>query len=113
MTLYDRITLDVEHAQVTEADMEELMRTFLFSQENLMLQIEKNSKIIGYNRPTQILDKVNENKQTFSYVTLYKNFASVLDLVSSPNNIFSYWIFDYSRRETIGSNIVDLSNNKN
>ena len=85
--LYDRITLDVEHAQVTEADMEELMRTFLFSQENLMLQIEKNSKIIGYNRPTQILDKVNENKQTFSYVTLYKNFASVLDLVSSPNNI--------------------------
>lgn len=111
--LYDRITLDVEHAQVTEADMEELMRTFLFSQENLMLQIEKNSKIIGYNRPTQILDKVNENKQTFSYVTLYKNFASVLDLVSSPNNIFSYWIFDYSRRETIGSNIVDLSNNKN
>lgn len=111
--LYDRITLDVEHAQVTEADMEELMRTFLFSQENLMLQIEKNSKIIGYNRPTQILDKVNENKQTFSYVTLYKNFASVLDLISSPNNIFSYWIFDYSRRETIGSNIVDLSNNKN
>ena len=111
-SLYDRITLDVEHAQVSEADLEELMRTFLFAQENLMLQMGKNTQIIGYNRPSQLLERINENKQDYSYITLYKNFASLLDMIDSPSDIFAYWIFDYSRRETIGSNIVDLSDNK-
>lgn len=110
--VYDRITLDVEHAQVSEADLESLLRSFLFAQENLMLQVGKNSELIGYNRPTQIMEKVNENKQNYSYITLYKNFASVLDLVDSPDDILYYWAFDYSRRETLGGSIVDLSNNK-
>lgn len=109
---YDRITLDVEHAQVSEADLESLLRSFLFAQENLMLQIGKNSELIGYNRPSQIVEKVNENKQNYSYITLYKNFASVLDTVNSPSDILSYWAFDYSRRETLGGSIVDLSNNR-
>ena len=110
--LYDRITLDVEHAAVSEPDLESLMKTFLFAQENLMTQIGKNTELLGYNRPTQLLEKINENKTNYSYITLYKNFASVLDLVKSPENIFSYWIFDYSRRESLGKSIVDLSNNK-
>ena len=110
--LYDRITLDVEHAPISEADLESLLRSFLFAQENLMLQVGKNSELIGYNRPTQIMEKVNENKQNYSYITLYKNFASVLDLIDSPNDVLAYWAFDYSRRETLGGSIVDLSNNK-
>lgn len=108
--VYDRIVLDVEHAEVSEADLESLMRNFLFAQENLMVQIGKNSELIGYNRSTQILDKVNENKQDYSYITLYKNFASVLDLVKSSENIFSYWAFDYSRRMSLSSSIVNLAN---
>lgn len=110
--LYDRITLDVEHAAVTEPDLEELLKSFLFAEENLMVQIGKNSELLGYNRPTQLLEKINENKRDYSYITLYKNFASVLDLVKSPDSIFSYWIFDHSRRESLGSAITDLSNNK-
>lgn len=110
--LYDRITLDVEHAAVTEPDLESLMKTFLFAQENLMAQIGKNTELLGYNRPTQLLEKINENKTNYSYITLYKNFASVLDLVQLSEDIFSYWIFDYSRRESLGKSIVDLSNNQ-
>lgn len=110
--VYDRITLDIEHAAVSEPDLEAMMKTFLFAQENLMTQIGKNTELIGYNRPTQLLEKINENKTNYSYITLYKNFASVLDLVKSPDDIFSYWIFDYSRRESLGKSITDLSNNK-
>ena len=110
--VYDRITLDIEHTVVSEPDLEAMMKTFLFAQENLINQIGKNSEIIGYNRPTQLLEKVNENKTDYSYITLYKNFASVLDLVESPDNIISYWIFDYSRRESLGRSITDLSKNR-
>ena len=59
-TLYDRITLDPEHALVTEPDMEEMMRTFIFSNSNLIQQIGNNSRIIGYNRATQLYEKITE-----------------------------------------------------
>ena len=110
-SVYDQITLDIEHALVTDTEMEELMRTFLFAQSNLAQQIGNNSTIIGYNRATQLYEKIEENKRAYSYITLYKNFASLLDIVTSPNNIFSYWVFDYSRRKEQESSIIDLSNN--
>jgi hypothetical protein len=109
--VYDQITLDVEHALVTEADMEELMRTFLFAQGNLMDQIGNNSRIIGYNRATQLYEKIEENKKDFGYITLYKNYASVIDMVPSVEDIFSYWAFNYSRRKSVGFSIVDISKN--
>lgn len=111
--IYDRITLDVEHSQVSEADLESLMRSFLFAQSNLMNQIGKNSKLIGLNRASQIMEKVNENKTSFNYITLYKNFASTLDLVKDYSNIFSYWVFDYSRRTSSTDAIVNLANTNN
>ena len=110
-TIYDQITLDVEHALVTEPEMEELMRTFLFAQGNLMTQIGNNSTIIGYDRASQLYEKIKENQKTCSYITLYKNFASLIDNVTNSDNIFSYWTFDYSRRENMSNSIVDLSNN--
>ena len=111
--IYDQITLDVEHAQVTEPDLEELMRTFLFSQGNLINQINENSTIIGYNRATQLYEKIQENKKTYSYITLYKNFASLTNVLASPDDIFSYWVFDYSRRLDSNNSIVDISKNGN
>lgn len=109
--VYDQITLDVEHALVTEADLEELMRSFLFAQGNLMNQIGNNSRIIGYNRATQLYEKIQENKTDFGYITLYKNYASLIDMVSSTDSIFSYWAFNYSRRKGVGFSIVDISKN--
>lgn len=110
--IYDQITLDIEHAQVTEPDLEELMRTFLFAQGNLISQINDNSTIIGYNRASQLYAKIEENQKTVSYMSVYKNFATLLDYVNSSDNIFSYWVFDYSRRKNDTNSIVDLSNNK-
>ena len=111
-SVYDQITLDADHALITEPDMEEMLRTFLFSNANLINQINQNSRIIGYNRATQLYEKVSENKTSFSYLTLYKNYASLLGM-SSENSIFSFWAFDYSRRMQLENSIVDLSQNSN
>ena len=111
-SMYDRIVLDPEHALITEGDMEALLRTILFSNANLIQQIGNNSRIIGYNRPTQLYEKIKANKESFSYLTLYKNFASLLNM-TAENSIFSFWAFDYSRRTTDQNAIVDLSQNKN
>lgn len=111
-SVYDQITLDSEHSLVTEPDMEEMLRTFLFSSANLINQIGNNSRIIGYNRATQLYEKVNENKTSYSYITLYKNYASLLGM-SSSDSVFSFWAFDYSRRLQSQNSIVDLSPNAN
>jgi len=111
-SVYDQIVLDSEHSLVTEPDMEEMMRTFLFSNANLINQIGNNSRIIGYNRATQLYEKIEEDKTSFSYITLYKNYASLLGM-SSLNSIFSFWVFDFSRRLQSQNAIVDLSQNAN
>lgn len=111
-SVYDQITLDSEHSLVTEPDMEEMMRIFLFSNANLINQIGNNSRIIGYNRATQLYEKIAENKTSFSYITLYKNYASLLGM-SSEDSIFSFWVFDFSRRMQSQNSIVDLSQNAN
>jgi hypothetical protein len=67
--VYEQIILDAEHALVTDADLEELMRTFLFSNANLVNQIGNNSRIVGYNRATQLYEKIEANKTSFSYLT--------------------------------------------
>lgn len=109
--IYDQIVLDTEHALVSEPNLEELLRTFLFAHGNLIVQIGNNSRIIGYNRATQLYEKITEDKESFSYISLYKNYASLVDYVSSPDKIFSYWAFDYSRRQAVQNNVVDLSSN--
>lgn len=106
-SVYSQITLDTEHALVTEFDLEEMMRTFLFSNANLINQIGNNSRIVGYNRATQLYDKINENKNSYSYITLYKNYSSFLGIFN-PSNLFSFWAFDYSRRMGSQNSIVDL-----
>lgn len=111
-SVYDQIVLDSEHSLVTEPDMEEMMRTFLFSNANLINQIGNNSRIIGYNRATQLYEKIEENKSSFSYITLYKNYSSLLAM-SSLESVFSFWAFDLSRRLSSQTSIVDLSQNAN
>lgn len=109
--IYEQIILDPLHALPTEKDLEDLMQTFLFAQGNLIDQIGNNSTIIGYNRATQLHEKIVENLKSFSYITLFKNFSSLMDIVSSPSNIFSYWAFDYSSKKDINNSVMDLSNN--
>ena len=109
--IYEQIILDPRYALATEEDFEDLMQTFLFAQGNLIDQIGNNSRIIGYNRATQLHEKIVENQKSFSYITLFKNYSSLMDIVSSIKNIFSYWAFDYSNRKDINNSVMDLSNN--
>ena len=109
--IYEQITLDPLHALATEEDFENLMQTFLFAQGNLIDQIGNNSRIIGYNRATQLYEKIIENQKSFSYMALFKNYASLIDALSSVNNVFSYWAFDYSNKKDINNSVMDLSNN--
>lgn len=111
-SIYDQIVLDPEHALITEPDLEEMMRTFLFTNANLIQQIGNNSRFIGYNRATQLYERITENKDAYGYRTLYKNYASVLDMASGEN-IFSYWAFDYSRRTEEQDSIVNLNSSSN
>jgi len=108
--VYDQIVLDSEHALVTDVDMEDFMRTFLFTHGNLINQIGHNSDIIGYDRPTQLYEIIKANKNSFGYMTLYKNYLTLRNMVNA-SNIFSYWVFDYSRRKSIWNSIIDLSDN--
>ena len=110
--VYEQISLDPEHALITEPDMEELMKSFLFAHANLINQIGNNSRIIGYNRATQLYEKVKKNKTSFSYLTSYKNYVSFID-TASQNSVFSFWTFDYSKRVGAQNSIVDLSSNAN
>ena len=109
-SVYSQIVLDSKHALVTEPDMEEMLRTFLFSNANLINQIGNNSRIIGYNRATQLYEKIIADKSSFGYITLYKNYASFLEM-APENSIFSYWIFDTSDRVSAHNSIIDLSHN--
>lgn len=109
--IYEQIILDPMYNVPSEKDFEDIMKTFLFAQGNLIDQIGNNSKIIGYNRATQLYEKIIENQKSFSYITAYKNYASLIDIVSEVKNIFSYWIFDYSERRDLYNSITDLSNN--
>ena len=109
---YDRIILDPENSLVTEADLEDMMRTIVFTQGSLITQIGNNSRIIGYNRATQLYDKISANKESFSYLTAYKNYTTLLDYIDDDKFI-GYWVFNYSRRKEAGASIVDISKKGN
>ena len=109
--VYDQIVLSEENQLATETDLEELMNAMLFAHGNLVNQIGNNSRIVGYNRATQLYDLINDNKESFSYITTYKNYAYLLESVD-PENIMSYWVFDHSRHESLANSILDLSLNK-
>lgn len=109
--IYNQIVLDPMHSLATADNLEELMRTFLFAHGNLIDQIGNNSKVIGYNRATQLYENITENRKNFSYITLFKNFTSLVDMLSSPDNIFSYWAFDYSDKNDMSNTVQDLSSN--
>lgn len=109
--IYNQIILDPMHSLATADNLEELMRTFLFAHGNLIDQIGNNSKVIGYNRATQLYENITENRKNFSYITLFKNFTSLVDMLSSPDNIFSYWAFDYSDKNDMSNTVQDLSSN--
>lgn len=109
-SIYDRIIIDADHAPVTEEDYDNLMSTILFSESNLMEQINGNTRVIGLNRARQLEDKVNEVKTNFSYSSTYSTLSTLLNFIN-PENLFAYWTFDYNRKNSAINAITDISKN--
>lgn len=105
--LYDRIVLDPSSQLVTEEDLEDLMRTILFTESNLVDQITSNSRIIGLNRARQLQEKIETSRERFSYMASYNNYSTLLDFAKF-DDIFGYWVFNYPRRVTPNASIVDI-----
>lgn len=107
-SVYDQIIIDDESAFVTEQDFQDLMSAILFSESNLMEQINGNSRVIGLNRAQQLSEKINEIQTTFGYTSSYNNFSTLLSYIN-PDNLFGYWVFNYPASNTPSNSITDLS----
>lgn len=105
--VYDQITLDPNTQLVTEENLENLMSTILFTENNLMEQINGNTRVIGLNRSQQLYEKIEDDKKNFGYYAAYNNYSTLLDYVNA-NEIFGYWIFNYPRRTSPSASIIDI-----
>lgn len=106
--IYDQIVIDTEHTPVTKEDYDNLMSTILFSESNLMEQINGNTRVIGLNRARQLGEKITEVKTNFSYDSTYNTLSNLLNFIN-PNNLFAYWTFDYNRTNSFINTITDIS----
>ena len=106
-SIYDRIVLLPEHQLITKEDFENLMSTILFTESNLMEQINGNSRVIGLNRAQQLKEKIDQGLESFSYITA-ANVYSLLLNYTTTDGIFGYWLFDYSKKLMSQMGIVDL-----
>ena len=106
--IYDQIYLDPNNQLVTQEDLDKLMSTILFTESNLMEQINGNSRIIGLNRAQQLHEKMEQSRENFGYITSYNNYSLLLNYVN-PDNIFAYWLFNYPRRVGASASVVDIS----
>lgn len=105
--VYDQIILNPDNQGVTEKNLEDLMSTILFTENNLMEQINGNSRVIGLNRAQQLHEKIEENRRDFGYYATYNNYSTLLDYVS-VDTIFGYWVFNYPRKVSSNVSIVDI-----
>ena len=105
--VYEQIVLNPDNQLVTEEDLENLMSTILFTENNLMEQINGNTRVIGLNRAQQLHEKIEENRRDFGYYAAYNNYSTILDYVDAEK-VFGYWIFNYPRRVSPSASIIDI-----
>ena len=105
--VYEQIVLNPDNQLVTEEDLENLMSTILFTENNLMEQINGNTRVIGLNRAQQLHEKIEENRRDFGYYAAYNNYSTILDYVDAEK-VFGYWIFNYPRRISPSASIPDI-----
>lgn len=108
--IYDQILLDSDSQLVTQEKLDNLIATIAFTESNLMEQINGNSRVIGLNRAQQLFEKIEENRENFGYITSYNNYTILADFVKEEE-IFAYWLFNYSKIPTPTASITDISKN--
>ncbi len=110
--VYDQIVLSPEHNLVSETDMETFMTTILFNHGNILNQIGNNSRVIGYDRATQLYEIIRKNQQSVCYTTACKNFGDLNAMLNNSNGVISYWLFDSPQGTKTSYPIVDMSSNR-
>ena len=91
--IYDQIIIDSNTQFITIEDMEEFLRTVLFTQANLMEQIGHNSDVIGLGRSSQLYNKIYAERKYLGNFVNSSSFSTFFNSVGY-NNIFSYWVFN-------------------
>ena len=110
-SVYGQIIINPDTGLVTYTDLDQYLKTVLFSQASLMDQIGHNSQIIGLDRAGQLSLKVREDRDMFGYLSLYDSYTSFLNEVD-VDKVFGFWVFNYPRRTSLISEITDISENK-
>ena len=105
--IYDQIVLNPDNQLVSGEDLENLMSTILFSESNLMEQINSNTRVIGLNRVQQLQERMDTDREHFGYAITYDNYSTLLDYTSA-DNIFGYWFFNYPRRTSPRASVTDI-----
>lgn len=108
---YDNITLDPNNNYATVDEIEVIQENILFIESNLAEQISKNTHHIGLNRPQQLYEQMEEDREkyaSFAASTTYTNFLNATSL----EKVKSFWVFQYTNDLTQTVSIADLSVNK-
>ena len=105
--IYDQIVLLPDDQLITKEDLENLMSTILFTESNLIEQINGNSRVIGLNRPEQLKVKIDRSMEAFGF-TAAANIYSILMSYVKSDSIYAYWLFDYSQRLASQTGVTDI-----
>ena len=106
--VYDQIIINSETGLVTVNDIDEYLKTVLFSQASIMDQVGHNSHIIGLDRAGQLQRKIKEDRNKFGYYALYNSYSTLMSEVDS-SSILGFWVFDYPRRTFATPEVPDIS----
>jgi hypothetical protein len=117
-SVYNQINIDAQNSYIKEGALDELTNTVLFSSANLSQQISDNTKIIGYDRPTQLSQQMKFNQTLLINAVRGNVFTNLITNVGYEN-IYNLWMFNTSNKTsqdysipTLSSNGINLSLNK-
>ena len=105
---YEDIVLDPNNNFVTVEELGAFEENLLFVESNLAEQISNNSKIIGYNRPQQLYEKIQEDKEKYSNFAVSTTYSNLLT-ATTIDKIKCFWVFKPNNDTSGQVSIADLS----
>lgn len=105
---YDQIVLDPNNNFATVEELNSFQENLLFVETNLAEQISNNARIIGYNRPQQLYEEIQKEREYFSNTAISTALSNITN-VTSLANIKSFWVFKPNNDATKLVSITDMS----
>lgn len=107
---YNNITLDPNNNYATVDEIEQVNENLLFVETNLAEQISNNTNHIGLNRPQQLYERMEEDKEKYASFSASTTFTNLLN-ATSLDKVKSFWVFQHTNDLTQTVSIADLSIN--